>query len=188
MPRRIPPYMVMITQFEKSYNPKTEKIHISGNKYPVCPKCDKTMAYRDTCDRHGLNADAICQWYVLRRFKCVDCNNIHREIPDFLFPYKHYEADVIQAAIDGNKDGIAADESTIRNWRNQWYSQETHIRLILLSLLIQLNNEKPKLIGFNTNIIISIRKKYSRWLAFVIKALTNNNFPVYTQFAFCHYP
>ena len=146
------------------------------------------MAFRDTCNRHGLDKDARCQWYVLRRFACGDCNNIHREIPDFLFPYKHYNADVIQTVIEGNTDGIAADESTMRHWQKQWQKQETRIRLVLTALLIKINNETQKLIGTRFDIIIFIKRKHSRWLAFVIKVLTLGCFPIYTQFAFCHSP
>jgi len=180
--------MVMITHFNFYLNKKTGKIHISGKEYPVCPKCGKLMAFRDTCKRNGLDKDARCRRYILRRFKCKDCKNTHREIPDFLFPYKHYEADVIQAAIDGETDGISADNSTIRNWQKQWQEQETRIQLVLAALLIKINNETGKLIGSCPNIIISIKRKHSRWLAFVIKVLTLGCFPVYTQFAFCHSP
>ena len=174
----------MISHFDSCLNSKTGKIRISGNEYPDCPKCGKLMKFRDTCNRHGLSSDTVCQWYILRRFKCEDCNNIHREIPDFLFPYKHYEADVIQAAIDGNTDDIYADESTIRHWRKQWQTQEPRIRLILIALLAQAYNETIKLVGNHSDIILSIRQQHSRWLAFVVKLLTIGRHPIYTQFTF----
>ena len=183
---RRPLHMVMITHSDQYINPETGKIHICGKKYPNCPKCNNIMKFRDTCNRHSKNKESECTWYVLRRFEC--CGSTHREIPDFLFPYKHYEADVVQAAIDGNTDGIAADESTIRRWQSQWETQEARIRLVLMALLVQVRNEVPKLTGVSPDIILLIKKEYSRWLAFVLRMLTFGCIPLYTQFAFCHSP
>ena len=183
---RCPLHMVMITHFNRYINPKTGKTHILSTEYPACPECGKIMTFHDTCNRHGLNEKAECTWYVLRRFQC--CGSTHREIPDFLFPFKHYEADVVQSAIDENTDKIAADESTIRCWRRQWRTQEMRVRLTLMALLAQVRNEFPKLTGTCPDIIILIKKEYSRWLAFVLRMLTHGDIPLYTQFAFCHSP
>ena len=183
---RRPLHMVMITQFDRYINPETGKVHICGKVYPNCPKCKNLMKFRDTCNRHSKDNDSECTWYVLRRFQC--CGNTHREIPDFLFPYKHYDADVVQAAIDGDTDGFNVDESTIRRWRKQWLAGEAHIRLILLAFFTQSNNELPRLTGTGADIIDLIKAKHSRWLAFVLRMLTVGCFPLYTQFAFCHSP
>ncbi len=32
---------------------------------------------------------------------CHCCNTIHRELPDFVLPYKQYEAEVIHGVIEG---------------------------------------------------------------------------------------
>lgn len=31
----------------------------------------------------------------------MDCQTLHRELPDFIFPYKQYEAEVIQGVLEG---------------------------------------------------------------------------------------
>ena len=183
---RRPLHMVMITYFNRYINPETGKIHICGKEYPDCPKCNNPMKFRDTCNRHGKNKGSECTWYILRRFQC--CGSTHREIPDFLFPYKHYEVDVVQAAIDNDTDDIVADDRTIRRWRNQWKTQEMRVRLALMALLAQVLNEIPKLTDTIPDIIVLIRKEHSRWLAFVIRMLTLGGVPLYTQFAFCHSP
>ena len=183
---RCPLHMVIITHFSRYINPETGKIHICGQQHPACPKCNSTMKFRDTCNRHCKDKESKCTWYVLRRFEC--CDSTHREIPDFLFPFKHYEADVVQSVIDGNTDGIAADESTIRCWRRQWKTQEERIRLVLMAFLMQVHNDISKLIGTSSDIIILIRKKYLRWLSFVLRMLIHGCIPLYTQFAFCHSP
>jgi len=183
---RCPPHMVMITHFEQFINPKTGENCIFYCEDPDCPLCGKPMKFRDTFRRHSKNSQSECTWYVLRRFEC--CGHTHRALPDFLFPFKHYEADVVQAAIDGNTDDIVADDSTIRRWQSQWRTQEAYLQLVLMALLAQVENSTLKLIGTWYDIITCIRKTHSRWLAFVIRMLTLGCVPLYTQFAFCHSP
>jgi len=146
------------------------------------------MVFRDTCIRYGRNVESKRHQYVIRRLHCPPCNAIHREIPDILFPYKHYETDVIQAAIDGVTDGLAADESTIQRWKRQWRKHEARLLVILLGLLAQTVDGVPRLVDRRRDILSSIRQNHSHWLSFVVRLLTAGNVPLYTQFAFCLSP
>lgn len=35
------------------------------------------------------------------RLRCCNCHAVHRELPDFIFPYKQYEADIIIGVLEG---------------------------------------------------------------------------------------
>ena len=37
----------------------------------------------------------------VERFRCPLCRQIHRELPDYIFPYKQYEAEVIRGVLEG---------------------------------------------------------------------------------------
>ena len=182
------PNLVIISRFELSHNPKTGKIHVVSKENPVCPRCHQSMVFRDTCVRGGLSIEGKCQQYVIRRLECPSCKAVHRELPDILFPYKHYETDVIQSVIVGRADGCAADESTIQRWKRQWRTRKARLLVVLAGLLAQTSGSVPKLVGRRQDIFLSIRQLHPRWLAFVLRLLTAGNVPLYTQFAFCHSP
>ena len=62
------------------------------------------LSYRDSCKRILLQEGQegherhVC---IIRRMKCTKCGILHRELPDFLVPYKHYTAEVISGVLDG---------------------------------------------------------------------------------------
>lgn len=90
---------------------------IINYSYPViCPDCHSPIRIRDS-KRRLIKLSSGEKLYInLRRYKCLRCNNIHTELPDFMLPYKQYEKRVILNAKNGIIDGIGADSSTIRYW------------------------------------------------------------------------
>ena len=67
-----------------------------------CPDCGSFLKYYDEVHRIVRTKGGNKYWIKIRRFKCNFCNKIHRELPDFIFPYKHYEADIIKGVLDGS--------------------------------------------------------------------------------------
>ena len=43
----------------------------------------------------------MTEWIVIRRLRCTICGSLHRELPEELFPYKQYEAEVIIGVLEG---------------------------------------------------------------------------------------
>lgn len=66
-----------------------------------CPYCNTTLKYYDTVMRMLKEGDGKCKRLYIRRFKCYRCNNIHRELPDNVYPYKHYDAEIIDGVLKG---------------------------------------------------------------------------------------
>jgi uncharacterized Zn finger protein len=67
----------------------------------VCPKCGGKLKYYDAVKRIIRTKNRITRHIKLRRFQCGSCGALHRELPNFLFPYKQYEVEVIRGVIDG---------------------------------------------------------------------------------------
>lgn len=67
----------------------------------VCPKCNGKLIYYDTVNRIVRMKNGVVKYIKIRRFRCKSCHSIHRELPNFIFPYKQYEADVINGVVDG---------------------------------------------------------------------------------------
>ncbi len=83
-----------------------------------CPACKVLMSGYDTRRRHCIERDGTYRWYLLRRLRCPECKRIHLEMPDFMEPKKHYNAQLIRDTVSGIEVSCPAEDSTIRRWKN----------------------------------------------------------------------
>ena len=67
----------------------------------TCPKCGGALKYYDNVQRIVRTKGRETRHVGIRRLRCSNCGALHRELPDFIFPYKQYEADIITGVIDG---------------------------------------------------------------------------------------
>lgn len=61
----------------------------------TCPKCGGELKYYDSVPRIVRTKERRKFQVSVRRFRCVHCRAVHREMTELLFPRKHYEAEVI---------------------------------------------------------------------------------------------
>lgn len=66
-----------------------------------CPKCGVSLKYYDTVIRILKEGNGKYKRLYIRRFKCCECKNIHRELPDNVYPYKHYDSEIIDGVVEG---------------------------------------------------------------------------------------
>lgn len=67
----------------------------------ICPKCGGSLKYYDQVKRI-VRTKARETWRIpLRRLRCMRCRALHRELPEVIFPYKQYEAEVIIGVLEG---------------------------------------------------------------------------------------
>lgn len=74
---------------------------VLGEDVTICPNCGGTLKYYDKVQRIVRTKERQTSWVTIRRFRCTKCNHVHREIPDFLYPYKQYEAEIINGVLEG---------------------------------------------------------------------------------------
>ena len=67
--------------------------------------------------RHAIDSAGVSHWYLLRRWRCPACQSFHLELPDFMAPRRHYEAETIRDVQIGDGESCPADDSTIRRWK-----------------------------------------------------------------------
>jgi hypothetical protein len=135
--------------------------------------------------------------YCIRVLKCVNkaCpSKYHRELPDIIVPYKRYNAESIEEAIDhGNSDTtVAADEATIKRWR-KWFSLNgTYVIMALLSVMAtmgddvipsSLANEKTHVHKL-VEIIKGIVGRKIAWLCESVRILVNSAKWIFNRSAF----
>ena len=65
------------------------------NDVSTCPKCGGDLKYYDRVTRI-VRTKGRKTWKIpMRRLQCTRCGSVHRELPELIFPYKQYEAEVI---------------------------------------------------------------------------------------------
>lgn len=90
-----------------------------------CPDCGGNLRYYDKVTRVVRTKRRQTDWVELRRMRCDRCGKVHREIPDYILPYKQYEADLIQGVMEGliTTDTYGYEdypcEITMIRWRSQ---------------------------------------------------------------------
>lgn len=72
------------------------------NNISSCPDCGGYLKYYDKVSRIVRTIGGEKRWIKVKRFRCVDCHKLHRELPDFIFPYKQYDGTIIKGVLEGS--------------------------------------------------------------------------------------
>jgi len=111
--------MILIEQY-KIYKRGTEYVVVGEETELFCPFCHGVLKYRDSRIRKIILADGSHKEVRVRRLRCTCCHRVHKELPDFIQPYKRYVREVIQAVLDHVSFSVAAENSTIARWLS-WF-------------------------------------------------------------------
>ena len=121
------------------------------------------------------------KWYLIEVWKCDDCTvqKMHRALPDFLAPYKHYNVDIITDVID---DVIGSDdlgyenypsEKTMSRWK-EWFKQnEDTIEAYLLICGARLLAYGLVILFGLIATISAMRTDVERWLSVILRIIYN---------------
>ena len=87
--------------------------YITGDDKVFCPNpdCGCFMNLHGRCRRFVRRPAGLRDELSLRVLYCPKCNQYHRELPDFVVPYKHLCADIIAAIYDA-LDTYCVDDHT----------------------------------------------------------------------------
>jgi len=177
--------MISVSSFIIKFNEEKQYFSIQRAEAVPCPYDDGELVYRDSVFRNVKNMFSEVRRFLLRRLLCPICGKIHRELPDIIQPYKHYESDVIQSVIDDNEDAkkCSADDSTIRRWKSEFDEAKPILEQMLASVYARVTEEIVPL-EKTTLILEEIKSKYTRWFPFVTRMLINSGHKICTEFAF----
>lgn len=92
---------------------------ITGLEQVDCPDCKTSMRSHGRCFRYICFPAQDRTKLSLRVFFCSDCRHYHRELPDFIVPYKQQCVETIEKIYASPMESVYADieESTIRRIR-----------------------------------------------------------------------
>src|SRR5690606_35509664 len=155
-----------------------------------CPCCGGRLKIIGSRNRKAIERSGEVKVYNIRRMRCVSCDRIHHELPDFLVPYKRYESECIEAVLTNpSQHDVAADESTIYRWFD-WYRYYADYWLgCLVSIMIRTKEKTP--LNFMSENSKSAPLKIGhlvgdapRWLDRIVRPIVNMNLWIHTRSAF----
>lgn len=155
----------------------------------VSPCCGEKMKVIGSRRRKCMDSIGDTIVLVIRRLRCECCGRVHHELPDILVPYKRYVSGSIEAVVTNEKPmTVAADESTLRRWRNWFFGKVQHFAGCLTSIAIRygrLSAEGESVLpqSMLTRIWHFVGNAPG-WLARVVRPVVNTNNWIQTRLAF----
>lgn len=67
----------------------------------TCPDCGGELKHYDRVPRLVKTKGGEKQWIKVKRVRCTECSKVHRDLPNYILPYKHYESDIISGVVNG---------------------------------------------------------------------------------------
>ena len=97
----------------------------------TCSKCGGNMKYYDSVLRIVRTKGRNTKWVKVRRLRCINCGYLCRELPDYIFPYKQYEAEIIRGVIEGliTCETIGYEDYPCEMTMIRWISQKIQLPL-----------------------------------------------------------
>lgn len=153
---------------------------VKSKDVSYCGRCGSTdLYYRDTCQRIWLREGGEHRMIGIRRLKCRNCGAYHRELPDFLAPYKHYEMEVISGVLD---EVVSADDmedncpcdSTVASWHHWLMINELRIDGYLKSEGSRLPGFTEELLKTGVSLLKYLRSSCQNWLEIILRFIYNS--------------
>lgn len=97
----------------------------------VCPKCGGELKHYDTVKRIVRTKGGQVKRVKVRRAYCHYCGEIHRQLPEFLIPFKQYEAGIIFGVLEEliTPETLGFEDYPCEMTMVRWLSQKQQLLL-----------------------------------------------------------
>lgn len=97
----------------------------------ICSSCGSHLKYYDKVPRIIRTKGGRARFIEIPRYRCDICGSIHRHLPDNLFPYKQYDAEIIEGVVDGiiTNDTLGYEDYPCDATMIRWRTQKVHCLL-----------------------------------------------------------
>lgn len=133
----------------------------------TCPSCGGHLSVHDHRVRRVILKSGRKVTLLVPRGRCPKCRRLHVELPNFVVPFKHYEAQAIQDVVDGpGKMSCPAEDSTMRRWIAEFRRLKPKLEVILR---LSCGGAFPL---FGPSLLERLRRKAKHWASSVMPLLT----------------
>lgn len=152
---------------------------VESNAISYCPICGEPLVYRDFCERGILLEGRERQIYRIHRLRCPKCGKIHRELPDFMAPFKQYAVEVISGVLDEiiqSDDEDSMDypcEETMLRWKRWLAVNQLRIDGYLKSIGYRLLGFSLELLNSCMSLLSKLRSSTPEWLETILRFIYN---------------
>lgn len=128
--------------------------------------------------------ESLPRVYRIRRLKCLICNKIHHELPDFMIPYKRYSSELISGFVEG-KDDIRIDPQQVKKLHHWFALRLSNFvgltrRAFKVDLKLAVSHEPDGTLS-NLDWLKSCFDNHPNWLAHLVRMLVNLNLWPHTR-------
>lgn len=105
-----------------------KKCMVSINE-STCPCCGGNLKYYDSVSRIVRTKERKTRLVKIRRMQCIKCGALHRELLDYIFPYKQYEVELIKGVLEGliTSETLGYEDYPCEITMNRWMAQKTQL-------------------------------------------------------------
>ena len=103
--------MIIVARFLQKV--KDDILEITGYD-AFCPVCEEPLHFHGRCSRFArIETGEKRIEMAIRVLRCMKCGHFHRELPDFIAPFKQLSLELIAQIYDDTVENPAVDGSTI---------------------------------------------------------------------------
>ena len=97
-------------------------------KMSACSRCKGDMKYYDSVSRIVRMKGRNTKWIKVQRFRCIKCGHLCRELPDYIFPYKQYEAEIVRGVLEGfiTPETVGYEDYPCEMTMMRWRARKKH--------------------------------------------------------------
>ena len=149
-----------------------------------------SLIFRDYCERKVRQDDGEREQYFIPRHKCNNprCGKVHRMLPDFMVPFKHYTEDVISDCVNHNSEESqicsGPSASTIDRWKRWMELNKPDIDGHLKSIGHRELGFSKKLMNTSVSLLEKLMFAIPHgWMRIILRMIYNSGaylVPVYT--------
>lgn len=161
--------------------------YVRSREIPYCPHCGREMRVAGSRRRRVRRLDSEVVTLIIRRLRCDACRRIHHELPDFIVPYKHYSAEVIEDILRGAEKTAGScspcENSTVRRTVH-WFSLLLSYFEAALRSLIEMNRHSRSLVNELSSLLpLQPKRLPAGWLRHLVRVLVNSGRWLQTRLA-----
>ena len=139
------------------------------------------MKRRDQVKRHTRKAGGSKVWFEIERFRCDQCKRIHRAIPAFLAPFKHYCLGLITSVLSHRvfprsfeEEHNYPVENTMERWKRWEDLNRTYIEGYIRSVGYRMLGFGEELLTSKVSLLEAMKSSVKQWMSTILRMVYNS--------------